>query len=101
MNPPPYGSFDEEYVLPSVEALLAGTLALMTGCAQASGPATHRALMAGKVVSNLSDLSEHPDLSPPMRRMLGNLCGRWQQEVRACDPCAAAARAMPPSRTLQ
>ena len=68
---------DEEYVLPTVEALLAGTLALMTGCAQDGGDRGMRELMAGKVVSNLLRLSEHPDLSPAMRRMLTQLSERW------------------------
>lgn len=72
---------DEEYVLPTAEALLAGTLALMTGCAQGGADAGMRELMAGKVVSNLSRLSEHPDLSAPMQRMLGRLITRWVQPV--------------------
>ena len=54
---------DEEYSLPPVEALLAGTLALMTGCAQHSGPVCQRELMVGKVVSNLTELAQHPALS--------------------------------------
>jgi hypothetical protein len=68
---------DEEYVLPTVEALFAGTLALMTGCAQHQGDGDMRELMAGKVVSNLLRLSEHPELSPPMRMMLTQLSQRW------------------------
>mgnify|MGYP007091142374 CR=1 FL=1 len=44
---------DEEYTLPSVEALLAGTLALLTGYAQSAPDCAHRPLMARKVVSNL------------------------------------------------
>jgi hypothetical protein len=68
---------DEEYVLPTVEALLAGTLALMTGCAQDQGDGGMRELMASKVVSNLQRLSEHPELSPPMRMMLTQLSQRW------------------------
>lgn len=72
---------DEEYVLPTAEALLAGTLALMTGCAQSGADAGMRALMAGKVVNNLSRLSEHPDLSAPMQRMLSQLITRWVEPV--------------------
>lgn len=68
---------DEEYVLPTVEALFAGTLALMTGCAQDQGDGAMRELMAGKVVSNLQRLSEHPELSPAMRMMLTQLSQRW------------------------
>jgi len=72
---------EEEYTLPSVEALMAGTLALLTGYAQSAPGCAHRPLMARKLVSNLCYLSEHPQLSPPMQTMLGNLCTRWQLEV--------------------
>lgn len=72
---------DEEYVLPSVEALMAGTLALMTGYAQAAAGDLHRSLLARKLVSNLFFLSEHPQVSPHMRCMLANLRTRWQLEV--------------------
>jgi hypothetical protein len=67
MNPPFPTHADEEYSLPPVEALLAGTLALMTGCAQHSGPVCQRELMVGKVVSNLTELAQHPALSQPRR----------------------------------
>jgi hypothetical protein len=69
---------DEEYILPTVEALTAGTLALMTGYAQSVADCPHRGLMARKLVSNLFFLSEHPHVSPPMRTMLANLRTRWQ-----------------------
>ena len=35
----------EEYLLPQIEAVLAGTLALMTALAQANAQCTHRELM--------------------------------------------------------
>lgn len=72
---------DEEYTMPSVEALFAGTLALMTGYAQSARECPHRPLMAGKLVSNLLYLSAHPQLSPPMQTMLANLRTRWQLEM--------------------
>lgn len=85
---------DEEYTLPSVEALLAGTLALMTGYAQSARECPHRPLMARKLVSNLFFLSGHPQLSVPMQTMVSNLRTRWQLEVEnAAD--AAAAHAVP------
>jgi len=64
--------------LPSVDALTAGTLALMTGYAQAPADCPNRSLMARKLVSNLFFLSGHPHVSPPMRAMLANLRTRWQ-----------------------
>lgn len=77
---------DEEYVLPSVDALMAGTLALMTGYAQTPADALQRALMGKKLVSNLFFLANHPQVSPAMRCMLGNLRTRWQLALEADDP---------------
>jgi hypothetical protein len=81
---------DEEYTMPSVEALLAGTLALMTGYAQSARECPHRPLMAGKLVSNLLCLSVHPQLSPPMQAMLSNLRTRWQLEMEHTADAATA-----------
>lgn len=81
---------DEEYELPSLDALVAGTLALMTGYAQAPAADAHRPLMARKLVSNLFFLSEHPQLSPPMRCLLARLRTRWQAQLApspADPPC--------------
>lgn len=77
---------EEEYTLPSVEALMAGTLALLTGYAQSAPDCAHRPLMAKKVVSNLFFLSAHPQLSPPMQTMLANLRTRWQLELEKDAP---------------
>lgn len=86
----PETTADEEYTLPSVEALLAGTLALMTGCAQSARDCPHRACMAQKLVSNLLCLSAHPQLSPPMQTMLANLRTRWQLELEHSAEALAA-----------
>ena len=64
--------------LPSVDALTAGTLALMTAYAQAPVDCPNRSLMARKLVSNLFFLAGHPHVSPPLRTMLANLRTRWQ-----------------------
>jgi len=77
---------DEEYTLPSVEALMAGTLALLTGYAQSAPDCVHRPLMAKKVISNLFFLSGHPQLSAPMQTMLANLRTRWQLELEKDAP---------------
>lgn len=76
-------SGDEEYVLPSVDALMAGTLALMTGYSQTPETCPNRSLMARKLVSNLFFLANHPHVSPTMRCMLGNLRTRWQLVLEA------------------
>lgn len=67
---------DEEHVLPCAEALLAGTLALMTGHAQTCCD-QHRELMAQKAASNLLMLSQHPLLSPGFRSVAWRLRERW------------------------
>lgn len=82
---------DEEYLLPSVDALMAGTLALMTGYAQAGTECPNRGLIVKKLVSNLFFLANHPQVAPPMRCMLGNLSTRWQillEETAAKGPRA-------------
>ncbi|MGE0499280.1 MAG: hypothetical protein AB7O72_15765, partial [Ramlibacter sp.] len=73
---PPSLHADEDYTLPPVEALLAGTLALMTGYAQSAPGCSHRSQMAEMLVSNLAQLSRHTQLSTPMRTMLANLSTR-------------------------
>lgn len=86
MNPaaaPTEALCDEEYLLPSIDALMAGTLALMTGYAQAADTCTHRPLMAKKLVSNLFFLANHPQVSPTMRCMLDNLRTRWQRVLES------------------
>jgi hypothetical protein len=67
----------EEYELPAVEAVLAGTLALMTGCAQARC-AVQRRLMMGRIVSNMAILSDHPQLSTQFRCAVGKLRCHWE-----------------------
>ena len=83
---PPDACCDEDYVLPSVDALMAGTLALMTGYAQAPSDGEHRPLMGKKLVSNLFFLARHPQVSPVMRCMLGKLRTRWQLALETDDP---------------
>jgi len=86
---------DEEYDLPSAEALMAGTLALLTGYAHAPPACANRRLMAKKLVSNLFYLAAHPQVSPSMRVMLGNLRTRWQLELDKDGPT------LPPSAPRQ
>jgi hypothetical protein len=62
--------------LPCVEALWAGTLALMTTYADPRSPA-HRELIARKVVSNLFFLARHPGLGGPLRQIVQRAHGRW------------------------
>lgn len=71
--------------LPPAEALLAGTLALMTGHAQQPDSGL-RTLMAKKIVSNLFFLSGHPHLSGGFQRTVANLRASWQGQLSGLTP---------------
>jgi hypothetical protein len=62
--------------LPPAEALLAGTLALMTGHAQACCEG-QRALMARKIIANLFMLSRHPGAPLNFKAIANNLHPLW------------------------
>jgi hypothetical protein len=84
-------STGEEHELPTVEAVLAGTLALMTGYSQsllAELQPEHRVLMGRKIGNNLALLAEHPQLSVPFQAVLGGLQRRWTQ-MAGCTAEAA------------
>jgi len=82
---------DIEMELPCAEALLAGTLALMTGHAQACCE-NHRGLMNRKIVAQLGLLAEHPVLSPAFRTALWNLRTHWQILLERGHPPAPDTR---------
>jgi hypothetical protein len=88
---------DEEHELPPIEAVLAGTLALMTGYSQAllaELHPEHRVLMGRKIGNNLALLAEHPLLSAPFQTVLSGLHRRWTQmagcTAEAASSCSAA-----------
>ncbi len=90
---------EQEPGLPSAEALLAGTLALMTGHAQGCCD-EHRELMARKIIANLFMLSQHPVATPGFKAMAMNLHALWvrllqqiQQRQEPGDAHPAAAQA--------
>lgn len=81
----------EEHELPCIEAMLAGTLALMTGYGQALQAELDPAQRLGigrKVVDNLALLGCHPQLSLGFRQVLASLHQRWQA-MSACTEEAA------------
>lgn len=89
---------------PCAEALLAGTLALMTGHAQACC-GEHRGLMAAKAASNLLLLSQHPLMSPRFQAVAWKLHAQWTQPIQAAQspraaPAEPAAARPDPSRAL-
>lgn len=84
----------EEYQMPGLEAMLAGTLALMTGYAEAANP-QQRSLMSQKIFCNLGLLSQHPLVSPGFQAMAWNLRMHWLAHGPAHDaPPQELARAL-------
>ncbi|SFU34277.1 hypothetical protein SAMN05216350_101424 [Polaromonas sp. YR568] len=79
--------------LPPAEALLAGTLALMTGHAQACCEG-QRALMAKKIISHLFMLSRHPGAPPNFKAIAANLHPLW---VRVLQGPEQAPQALSPA----
>ena len=93
----------EEHELPCIEAVLAGTLALMTGYSQALqaelDPA-RRLQINAKVADNLALLMDHPMLSLGFRQVVRGLRSRWQamgdctaQAASDCECAVSANRA--------
>ena len=86
----------EEHELPTVEAVLAGTLALMTGYSQAllaEVHPEHRVLMGRKIGNNLALLAEHPQLSASFQAIVGGLKRRWAQMAGCTAEAAPACQA--------
>lgn len=94
--PAPGATNDEEYDLGGAEAVLAGTLALMTGHAQACCTGKREA-MARKITANLQTLAQRGGCSPAFAAMLWNLQARWAQLSAALDAASTqgAERALP------
>ena len=100
----------EEYELPCTEALLAGTLALMTGYSQAlqaeHDPA-QRLMISLRVAHNLERLAAQSALTAPFRALSGKLATLWQQMARCtadagayCLETSASNRAEKPSQRV-
>ncbi len=98
-HPTPRRHLDEEHELPTLEAVLAGTLALMTGYAQALQADLHpqqRLAMGAKIGRNLELLASHGAVSEPFQRIALGLQARWQLMSNCTAqsaPCACAATA--------
>lgn len=85
----------EEFELPTFEALLAGTLALMTGYAQAAqaelDPAG-RLAASRRIAENLALLRERPEASALFKRLFERLSSCWLQMTH-CTAASAPAEA--------
>ena len=89
--PSPPCAETEEHELPCLEAVLAGTLVLMTGYSQALQAELHpqhRVCMGARIGANLALLAEHPALSEGFRQVLAGLQCRWRT-MRECTVDAA------------
>lgn len=72
---------------PTVDALVAANVALMTAWADPAADArvdaaTQRLLIARKVVANLRALRRHAHLSPALRAVMGNAQLHWVAVAR-------------------
>lgn len=88
----------EEYELPCSEAVLAGTLALMTGygqALQAERDPAQRLAMSLRIAHNLERLADQTALSAPFRALSGRLSTLWHEMAR----CTAEAQADSLNRT--
>lgn len=90
---------DSDLPLPSLDGLVAGTVALMTAWAapcpdaRLDAPA-QRSLLARKVVSNLFFLQHHPQASEPLRRVMANAHAHWVALARGGETASAACAAV-------
>ncbi|MDB5931578.1 MAG: hypothetical protein JWR60_3285 [Polaromonas sp.] len=94
---PPHENDDQNsYRLPSAEAVLTGTLALMTAYARGCCD-SHREPMMRKIIDNLLLLSRYSAASPGFRSATSNLRAIWltqldQLHEAACGCAPADAR---------
>jgi hypothetical protein len=67
-----------EYSITGLEAMLAGTFALMSAYAHCQC-SNHQGLMALKIISNLTCLQCQTGLSPEFRKVLSKVMESWRQ----------------------
>jgi hypothetical protein len=67
-----------EYTITGLEAMLAGTFALMSAYAHCQC-GNNQGLMALKIISNLTCLQYQTSLSPEFRQVHGRVMDSWQQ----------------------
>jgi hypothetical protein len=69
-----------EFDICGLEAILAGTLCLMSAYSHGNcDNANNQGLMSLKIISNLTCLQCQKNLSPEFRRILAKVCESWQQ----------------------
>lgn len=91
----------EEFELPTFEALVAGTLALMTcyaQAAQAEVDPSGRLAANRRIAENLALLQARPETSATLRRLLDRLAANWRQMARCTEQSASPRPAAAPDR---
>jgi hypothetical protein len=85
-----------EFDISGLEAILAGTLCLMSAYSHCNcGNSTNQGLVGLKIVSNLTCLQYQNSLSPEFRRVLGKVCDSWRQHSLLAQTGEAAAQVDP------
>jgi hypothetical protein len=84
----------ETHVLPCAEAVLAGTLALMTGHAQC-GCKNQKRMMASKISANLAGIDSLTGLSPNFKIVMQRLQAHWERLAATEYSAALHADGMP------
>ncbi|RZU02347.1 hypothetical protein [Rivibacter subsaxonicus] len=75
-----------------IEALVAGTLALMTGVAEHAPASPMRCMMARKAAANLLALAHHPQTSQALGMTVLKLRAHWQRIAsEVAEPACMAA----------
>ncbi len=95
----------EELNPPCLEALVAGTFALMTCWAAPTADAKRpsqrqRTLMARKIVSNLFFLKNHPHASPGLRQVMARAHERWVMLLESAGDASVVTRTSDPLAAL-
>lgn len=88
-----------EFDISGLEAMLAGTLCLMSAYSHChcpssnnketsneNSPANNQGLIGLKIVSNLTCLQYQNSLSPEFRRVLSKVCDSWRQHSVLAQP---------------
>ncbi|TAG24406.1 MAG: hypothetical protein EAZ37_16345 [Burkholderiales bacterium] len=80
MNISSSASSVNEYDISGLEAMLAGTLCLMSAYSHCNcSNENNQGLIGLKIVSNLTCLQYQNNLSPEFRRVLSKVCESWRQ----------------------
>ena len=96
---------DDAHNPPCLEALVAGTFALMTCWAAPAQDGNlpssrQRTLMARKIVANLFFIKNHPHASPGMREVMGRAHERWVLVSESAGDASVVTRSTDPLAAL-